>query len=338
MHIVVDPHAIPLAPQLLSRGCAVTIGNFDGVHLGHQALILRAVERAKEAGLPAVAITFNPHPLRVIKGHDALPQLISLQHKLECFADLGIDLALVMPFTLETAACTPEAFVRTILVECLHTRILVVGYDYAFGKGRRGNAALLAALGQEHGFVVEQLPALHLHREVVSSTRIREALHLGAVSLAADLLGRPYSVEGVVVKGMNRGSKLLGFPTANLHMDEDLLLPAGGVYAVLAELEPTRRSLPGICSGGPYLKGAANVGSNPTFGNEPLRVETHLLDFHADIYGISFRVYFIERLRDERKYSGVPELVEQIGRDAAKAREILSHVKQTPIWGTRGCA
>jgi riboflavin kinase/FMN adenylyltransferase len=327
MHITADPYAIPLAPRALARGCAVTIGNFDGVHQGHQALIRRTVERAKEAGLPAVAVTFNPHPLRVLKGQDAPPQLISPQHKLECFADLGINLALVMPFTPETAACTPETFVQTILVERLHTRTLVVGYDYAFGRGRRGNATLLAALGQEHGFVVEQFPALYLHGDIVSSTRIREALHRGAVALAADLLGRPHSVEGVVVKGMNRGGRLLGFPTANLHMDEDLLLPAGGVYAVLAKLGPRRCSLPGICtgSGGPYLKGAANVGNNPTFGEEPLRVETHLLDFHADIYGASFRVYFIERLRDVRRYNGVPELVEQIGRDAAKAREILRH-------------
>ena len=326
MHIAVDPHAIPFAPQALSRGCAVTIGNFDGVHLGHQALIRRTVERAREADLPAVAITFNPHPLQVLKGQDAPLQIISLQHKLECFADLGIDLALVMPFTPETAACAPEAFVQTILMGCLNTRALVVGYDYAFGKGRRGNAALLAALGKQHGFAVEQFPAQYLHGNVVSSSRIREALHSGAVALAAELLGRPHSVEGVVVKGMNRGGKLLGFPTANLHMDEDLLLPADGVYAVLAELAPKRRSLPGICGGGPYLKGMTNVGNNPTFGGESLLAETHLLDFHADIYGAPFRVYFIERLRDERMYNGVPELVEQIGRDAAKAREILGNV------------
>jgi len=326
MHITDDPYSIPLAPRALVRGCSVTIGNFDGVHLGHQALIRRTVERAREAGLPAVAITFDPHPLHVIKGKDAPPQLISLQHKLECFADLGINLALVMPFTLETAAWTPEAFVQKILVGCLNTRTLVVGYDYAFGKGRRGNAALLAALGQEHGFTVEQFPALYLHGDIVSSTRIRVALYSGEVARAAALLGRPHSVEGVVVKGMNRGGRLLGFPTANLHMDEGLLLPAKGVYAVLAEVSPKRHSLPGICTGGggAYLKGVANVGNNPTFGDEYLRVETHLLDFHADIYGSPFRVHFIERLRDERKFNGVPELVEQIKRDAAKAREILS--------------
>ena len=328
MHITTDPLSIPLAPRALARGCAVTIGNFDGVHLGHQALIRRTVARASEAGLPAVAITFDPHPLRVIKGldgQDAPPQIISLEHKLECFAALGINLALVMPFTLETAARSPEDFARTILADCLHTRTLVVGYDYALGKSRRGDAALLAELGREHGFTVEQLPALHLHGDIVSSTRIRELLHRGEVAHAAQLLGRPHSVEGRVVWGRSRGGSLLGFPTANLGMDEDLLLPAGGVYAVLAELAPKRQSLLGVWTGssGSYLKGAANVGSNPTFGDEPLRVETHLLDFHADIYDFFFRVYFIERLRDERKFNGASELMEQIRRDIARVREIL---------------
>lgn len=332
MHITADPHSIPLAPRALARGCAVTIGNFDGVHLGHQALIRRTTERAREEGLPAVVITFNPHPLRVVKGRDAPPQIISLQHKLECFADLGVTLALVMPFTQETATWTPESFVRRILVECLNTRALVVGYDYAFGKGRRGNAALLAELGRVHGFSVEQFPALYLNGDIVSSTRIREALCLGDVARTAALLGRPYSVEGAVTKGMNRGGRLLGFPTANLHMDEDLLLPASGVYAVLAELNPKRHVPPDICAGsaGACLKGVANVGNNPTFGDAYLRVETHLLDFHADIYGLAFRVHFIERLRDERKFDSVPDLVEQIRRDATKAREILQPAACAP--------
>lgn len=332
MHITADPFSIPLAPRALARGCSVTIGNFDGVHLGHQALIRRTVERAKEEGLPAVVITFDPHPLRVVKGKDAPPQLISLQHKLECFADLGINLALVMPFTPATASLTPEDFVRAILVECLNTRALVVGYDYAFGKGRRGNAALLTAFGTAHGFTVEEFPAVYLNEEVVSSTRIRETLRQGDVAQASALLGRPYSVEGVVARGMNRGGRLLGFPTANLQMDEELLLPATGVYAVLAELSPKRHALPGVCSGSgsAYLKGVANVGSNPTFGDDFLRVETHLLDFHADIYGAPFRVHFIERLRDERKFNGVPELVDQIRRDAAKARDVLPPVQCAP--------
>lgn len=325
MHVAADPLSLPLAPRALARGCAVTIGNFDGVHKGHQALIQRTIERARAEGLPAVVITFDPHPLRVVKGKNAPPQLISLQHKLECFADLGVDLALVLPFTQKTAVLSPEEFVDEILVKSLHTRRLLVGYDYAFGKGRCGNAALLAELGKQNGFEVEELFAVSVNGEVVSSTRIRQALSEGNTAEAAMLLGRPHSVEGVVAHGMNRGGRLLGFPTANLQMDDDLLLPKTGVYAVLAELNPKHHSLPGICtgSGGAYLKGVANVGKNPTFGDDYLRVETHLLDFHTDIYGAPFRVHFMERLRDERKFNGVTELVEQIRNDVDRARDLL---------------
>lgn len=325
MHIAADPTNLPLAPRALARGCAVTIGNFDGVHLGHQALIGRTVEKARALGLPAVIITFDPHPLRVVRGKEAPPQLISLQHKLECFADLGIDLALVMPFTKETASLSPEVFVETVLVGCLNTKCLVVGYDYAFGKARRGNASLLATLGKAYGYTVEEFPAFYLNADIVSSTRIRAELQAGRAAEAAALLGRPHSVEGLVVHGMNRGGRLLGFPTANLRMDENLLLPKGGVYAVLAEIDPAEHSLPGVCTGsaGVYRKGVANVGNNPTFGDDFLRVETHLLDFHKDIYGMPIRVHFIERLRDERKFDSVTELMEQIRADANRARDLL---------------
>ena len=325
MHIATDPFALPLAPRALARGCAVTIGNFDGVHLGHQALIRRVTETARAAGLPAVVITFDPHPLSVIMGDKAPPMLMSLQQKLECLAVLGVDLALVIPFTKETADLSPENFVRLVLVECLNTRKLVVGYDYAFGKGRRGNAALLGELGKEMGFMVEQFPAVYIGDDVVSSTRIRTTLRLGDVSEMRNLLGRPYSVEGTIGHGMNRGGKLLGFPTANLELEESLLLPKPGVYAALAEVEPKVHTLPGVCTGseGLYLKGVVNVGTNPTFGEEALRVETHLLDFHANVYGKAFRVHFIQRLRDERKFQGITELMEQIQRDTEKARDIL---------------
>ncbi|MDL2316928.1 bifunctional riboflavin kinase/FAD synthetase, partial [Desulfovibrio sp. OttesenSCG-928-A18] len=290
MHIATDPRSLPLAPRALARGCAVTIGNFDGVHLGHQRLIGRAVACAHENGLPAVVITFEPHPLRVLFGDKAPPQLMGLQHKLECFAELGVNLVLVMPFTPETAAISPEDFVREVLVQSLNTRKLVVGYDYGFGKGRRGNAVLLAELGRQYGFDVEEFPAVIVNGAAVSSTRIREALFSGDAAAAAALLGRPHSVEGVVEHGMNRGGRLLGFPTANLCMNEDLLLPRTGVYAVMAEVNPKRHTLPGVCLGGGrvYHKAVANVGRNPTFGEEKLRVETHLLDFFGNIYGQPF--------------------------------------------------
>ena len=325
MHIATDPCNLPLAPRALTRGCAVTIGNFDGVHLGHRALIQRVIDQARDMGLPSVVITFEPHPLSVVMGKEAPPLLMPLQQKLECLADMGIDLALVMPFSRETANLTPEEFANQILVGCLNTRSLVVGYDYAFGKGRKGNAALLSELGQEHGFSVEEFPAVYISGDVVSSTRIRAMLRLGDVSEARRLLGRPYSVEGIIAHGMNRGGKLLGFPTANLQLEDRLLPPKAGVYAVLAEVNPKRHPLPGVCtgSGGLHLKGVANVGTNPTFGDESLRVETHLLDFHSDIYGNPFRVHFIQHLREERKFNGVTELIEQIRRDADKAKTLL---------------
>ena len=325
MYTATDPQALPLAPRALARGCAVTIGNFDGVHLGHQSLIRRTIEKARADALPVVLITFEPHPLRVLLGDGAPPQLMSLQHKLECFADMGIDLTLVLPFTAETAALPPEDFVRQILVESLNTRILVVGYDYAFGKNRRGNAELLARLGKAYGYTLEQVPPIPVQGDTVSSTRIRDALLRGDAEDDCALLGRPHSVEGVVEHGMNRGGRLLGFPTANLRMQDDLLLPKIGVYAVMAEVNPAKHCLPGIYSTGDckYLQGVANVGKNPTFADEPVHVETHLLDFHGNIYDAPFRVHFVKRLRDELKFNGVNELIEQIRRDCLAARELF---------------
>ncbi len=323
MHVVTDPFNPPL--DILTRGCSVTIGNFDGVHMGHQRLISRTISLARAEGLPSVVITFDPHPLTVVLGKQAPPMLMTLQQKLGCLADLGIDLTLVLPFTQAIADLSPENFVRDVLARSLHTRYLTVGHDYAFGKGRRGNAALLSELGKEFGFAVEEIPAVYIDDVIVSSTCIRTMLLAGNTDEARAFLGRPYSVEGVIEHGMNRGGKLLGFPTANLQLQDNLLLPKSGVYAVLAQVSPKRHALPGVCtgSGALYLKGVANVGTNPTFGQEKLRVETHLLNFQSDIYGLPFRVHFIHRLRDERKFLNVTELIEQIRRDAVKAKDIL---------------
>jgi riboflavin kinase/FMN adenylyltransferase len=235
---------------------------------------------------------------------------------------------LILPFTLETAALPPEDFVRRILVECLNTRMLVVGYDYAFGKDRRGDASLLARLGRAYGYTLEQIPPISVHGDIVSSTRIRDALLHGDAEGACTFLGRPHSVEGVVEHGMKRGGRLLGFPTANLCMQENLLLPKAGVYAVMAEINPIRHCLPGMypvaqCN---YLQGVANVGKNPTFADVSVHVETHLLDFHGDIYGAPFRTHFVKRLRDELKFNGVNELIGQINRDCLAAKKLF-HTK-----------
>ena len=323
MRVATDPDHLPLPPRALARGCAVTIGNFDGVHLGHQALLRRTLEKARAAALPAVVVTFSPHPLRVIRGEAAPPLLMTLPRKLRCFDDLGLDLALVLPFTPRIAASSPENFARDLFARALNARELVIGYDYAFGKGRRGNAAILTRLGAQCGFSLEQLDPVFLDGEIVSSTNIRQALLAGDPAAAARLLGRPHSVDGEVIHGRHRGGKLLGFPTANLLLSEDLLLPRPGVYAVLAEL-------PGMPS---PLQGVANIGKNPTFGDETLHLETHLLDMQGDIYGQSLTIHFIRRLREERAFSSIPELIAQIGRDAASAREILADLPPESLPG-----
>jgi riboflavin kinase/FMN adenylyltransferase len=313
MHVATDPARLPLPPRALARGCSVTVGNFDGVHLGHQALLRRTVEKARAAALPAVVITFSPHPLRVIRGEAAPPILMALPRKLQCFDDLGLDLALVLPFTPELAASSPDDFARNLFGRALNTKELIIGYDYAFGKGRRGDAALLARCGAQCGFTLERLDPVFLDGDIVSSTRIRRALLAGDPAAAARLLGRPHAVDGEVVHGRHRGGKLLGFPTANLQLSDDLLLPRPGAYAVLAELPeiPSR------------LRGVANVGRNPTFGDEGLHVETHLLDLHRDIYGRRLTIHFIRHLREERKFSSIPGLTAQISSDLAAARKIL---------------
>ncbi|MDR1945657.1 MAG: bifunctional riboflavin kinase/FAD synthetase [Desulfovibrio sp.] len=316
MFVATDIRALALDPRAPTRGSAVTLGNFDGVHLGHRALLRKTVALARERGLPAAAVTFDPHPLRLLKGKDAPPQLLSLRRKLECFGQLGLDLALVLPFTRETASLTPEEFVRIVLLDALHTRALVVGYDYAFGKDRRGNAALLGELGRAHGFSVEEAPALRTEGEPVSSTRVRALLREGDVAGVARLLGRPFSVEGIVEHGKARGGSLLGFPTANLRPEEEVLLPKYGVYAVSVEINPG--------SGGRMLRGVANVGVNPTFGDGFARVETHILNFCGDLYGLPLGVHFLQRLRDERKFGSVDELIARIRLDVREVENMTA--------------
>jgi riboflavin kinase/FMN adenylyltransferase len=333
-----DIHSPALDPRIAARGSVVTLGNFDGVHLGHRALLRKTLASARKRDLPAVAVTFDPHPLRLFRGDNAPPQLISPQGKLECFRQLGMDTALVLPFTKETAAMRPEDFVRAVLLDALRVRALIVGYDYAFGRDRRGNAALLRELGRLHGFSVEEAPALLTGGEPVSSTRIRALLMEGDVAGAARLLGRPYSAEGIVAHGKARGGSLLGFPTANLRPDGGILLPKRGVYAVTVELNPGSGNaggepgLPQASSGrsgqdtdascGRLLRGVADVGVNPTFGDGSLRVETHILHFSGDLYGVPLRVHFLRRIRDERRFGSVDELIARIRLDVREAENM----------------
>ena len=298
-------------------GSCVTIGNFDGVHKGHQALISRVREKAAELGLPSVVMTFDPHPLRVFSKAKNPPFITLLEQKLELIEGLGIDYVFCVEFTRDLAALAPEEFVRRYLVEALSVRRLVIGYDYAFGKGRVGGYELLRDQGAMHGFDVEQLAPVILGDDIVSSTRIRKLVEAGNVWEARPLLGRCYRVAGEVVHGQNRGGRLLGFPTANLQLTDELF-PKPGVYAVWAQVE------------GDVFPAVANIGFNPTFGNDVLSVEVHLLEYSGDLYERPLRVHFVQRLRDEKKFSGLDELKEQIAKDIALGRMILSSEEAQP--------
>lgn len=306
-------HCVTWPDQIggLEKGSCVTIGNFDGVHIGHQRLIARVRDLAAGFGLPSVVITFEPHPLRFFTGKKTPPFITLYEQRSELIRALGIDHLLCLEFNQELASMSPEDFVRRILVEGLHVRELVIGYDYAFGKGRGGNYSLLTRLGQQWGFGVEQLEPVMVDQAIVSSTRIRDLVEAGDVWAAKPLLGRFYRVSGTVVHGQNRGGRLLGFPTANMHLVDELF-PKTGVYCCWAELD------------GELHQAVANIGYNPTFGNDVLSVEVHIMDLNEDLYGRALKVHFVQRLRGERKFSGLDELKAQIGKDITLARTILA--------------
>ncbi len=313
-------------PLDIGAGTSVTIGNFDGVHLGHQALLALTHDRALEAGTLPVAITFDPHPLEVLTPH-APPRLTSTQTRLALLEDSGMALVVLIAFTAELAAMSPEAFVRRVLQDNLHMRELFLGYDFTLGKGRTGTPEVLAQLGKREGFAVERLDALSIDGDVVSSTRIRELLRQGDVWEASALLGRPYSVRGEIVHGKNRGGRLLGFPTANL-APVTTMLPKPGVYATLAApSNSVGNGLPAIrtLSDREHAHAAVtNIGYNPTFGPGALTIETHLLDFDQDLYGKQLEVAFVERLRGEVSFTGPEALMAQIRKDTEQARAILN--------------
>lgn len=302
--------------QDVLSGVCLTIGNFDGVHMGHAKLLQRVRDRAAAASLTAMALTFDPHPRNVLSGHAAPPAITMLDQKLECFAVSGIQVAVVLPFTRELAAQEPAAFVRDVLVGGLDLKHLVIGYDYAFGKGRKGNFELLAALGQQHGFTVERLEPVIINGAVVSSTRIRDMIQAGKVWDVRPLLGRYHQVRGTVAHGQKRGRKL-GFPTANVAA-RDELVPMPGVYAVWVEID------------GVVRPGVANIGRNPTFGENALSVEAHILDFKGDLYDQPIRVHFVQRIRTERKFSGPDALAVRIREDVGLARMILAAPDSRP--------
>ncbi len=289
----------------------VTIGNFDGVHLGHQMLFAEVVQRAYRHQGTSVAITFDPHPLQVLRP-EGIKLISTCAQKIELISHAGIDVLVIVPFTTRFSATSAVHFVDDILVGRIGVKELVVGYDYAFGKGRTGNIEFLQAQGQAKGFPVTVVDAHYEKGMLVSSTKVRELIAAGQMAEARRLLGRFYQIRGEVQRGKQRGGKELGFPTANLHLDVEDLIPKIGVYVCQV-----------ICDGTCY-GGVLNIGYNPTFGEEKLVAETHIFDFNQDIYGKPIKVNLLQFLRGEQKFAGVQELAAQISRDVIQAKEVLA--------------
>ena len=296
------------------KHAVITIGNFDGVHIGHQALFHEAIEKAEAIGGTSVAMTFEPHPLRVMKKNNHPPLITLYEQKSELIERTGIDVLICVPFTLEFAAQTAEEFVRDLLVRKIGIKAIVVGQDYSFGKNREGDLDLLKSYGPEYGFeviVAGWIKSARALADRISSTKIRQLVMDGRMERAEKMLGRNYQIRGKVVAGRDRGGKLLGIPTANINLHDELC-PKTGIYAVTVEC------------GGNQHRGVANIGYSPTFKDHEFTVEVHILDFSANIYDKQIRVNFIKRIRDEIKFSNISELIDQIKLDIAAAHKILA--------------
>lgn len=307
-----------ISSEQFARGTAVAIGKFDGVHLGHQALLARAAKAANQCGLDLVVFTFAENPQQVLNPQRALPAIVSHDQRLASLQQAGATACVMVPFDGELAAMSPEQFAREVLVGLLRAQHLVVGRNFRFGHGGQGDTHTLTALGQQLGFTVEVIGMIEVEGiGRVSSSRVRELLLEGDVAQAARLLGRPLEVRGTVVRGDARGREL-GFPTANLGAIEGLA-PAEGVYAARAQVR------------GAWLPAAVSVGNNPTFTPEgESRVEVYLIDFAGDIYGEPIAVQFIERLRGNIVFTGIDALIAQMHDDVARSREILGAHEVSP--------
>lgn len=291
-------------------GVSVGLGVFDGVHLGHMEILNRVVDHAQQHELESAVITFSPHPDLVLAPERAPKLLMDLDTRVGLIKQAGIEKVYVQPFTREFASMEPEAFVKDVLVTRLNAKVVVVGFNFVFGKGGRGNTRLLASICQEFGIILDIVPSVCVNGQVVGSTRIRNMLSLGDVSSARTMLGRGFALKGTVVKGYGRG-RLLGFPTANIAVPDAVLLPKDGVYAVWAFYRG--QAYPGVC----------NIGSNPTFGVGAKSVEVHIFGFSDMLYGEVLQVEFVEYLREESRFQSAEELKIQIQGDIDKAKELL---------------
>lgn len=303
-----DVYFDPLGQDEPPRGSVLSIGNFDGVHIGHQAVLRHVVSRGAELQTTAMALTLEPHPVKLLRPDQAPRLVTTLQQRLQLIERTGIAATLVVPFTRPFAASSAESFVREVLVGRLGVREVYIGANFRFGADRGGDVDLLRRLGQELGFDAASAPAVTLDGEVVSTTRVRKALATGRVGEAARLLGRPTFIDGEVAEGKRFGRRL-GFPTLNLHWENELL-PRQGVYITAVHIPSFRRTFPAV----------TNIGVRPTvYENSVVTMESHLLDFIADVYRERVRLYFLDRLRDEQSFATTAHLMAQIRRDVAAA-------------------
>lgn len=289
----------------ISRPTVLTLGVFDGLHLGHQLIMKTVVERARATGAIPTVITFEPHPRALLHPESAPPLLQTFDQKIEALGVLGIEQTIVIHFDMNFAQIRAEDFLREVIVERLHAREVYLGCGFAFGHGREGNIELLRTVSQSLGFVADEVPEVRLRGRRVSSSRIRELLQQGQVNLARRMLGRPYGVEGRVVRGEKRGATL-GFPTANLH-PQNRVIPRNGVYVTATLID------------GQWRRSVTNIGTRPTFGSDnESSVESFVMDWSGDLYGDVVRVRFLLRLRAEKKFNAIDDLKSQIERDVAR--------------------
>jgi riboflavin kinase/FMN adenylyltransferase len=289
----------------------LTIGNFDGVHLGHQKIILEVLKRSEEIKGTSMAVTFEPHPMKVLAPEREIRILTTLEEKAKLIEEMGVNVLLCINFNKEFANLLPDDFIEDVLVKKINAKEIIVGTNYAFGKNKKGTVELLKRRGKKYGFRVKAVSNVRVYGNIVSSSSIRSLLLKGAVYDTSTFLGRAYSIEGSVIKGKGRGKNLLNIPTANITTPVEIA-PKEGVYAVRVGFNNS------------IYEGVANIGKNPTFGNTDVSYEVHLFNFSGDLLGEDIRIFFIDRLRGEQLFPDILSLEKQIRNDIEHAREILS--------------
>ena len=312
----------PLGNDDLPQGAVISIGSFDGVHIGHQAVLTHVVDRARSMRVAAVAMTFDPHPIKLLRPGVAPRLLTTLEQRLALIARTGIEIALVVPFTHRLARMSAADFVRDVLVDRLAVREVYIGDNFRFGADRGGDVGLLTSMGAELGFEAAAAPIVEAEGSVISSTRVRQAVADGRVEEVVALLGRSVFIDGAVLEGKRLG-RTLGFPTLNIEVENELV-PANGVYITAVHIPSFARTFPAV----------TNIGVRPTvYQNSLTTVESHLLDFTADVYQEQVRLFFLERVREERRFESTLELMAQIRRDVGQARLYFDHhpLDQLPL-------